>query len=189
MPDEQTDIVVTHELFEQLKEGLGRFSSLLNVLLAVVGFYYTILNFTTEKILNNGNSTTLIAVVKDLNIILCFVFLLTAFGTIITNMFKTVSYNKLVNKGDSIQFREDYNLPQYNVKLFSAIKVQEYSYILASSSIAFSLFSLMNYFLKSEGLLWFIVAIMILSCMAFVALSFFSKRLFKTKWFCKVSED
>lgn len=179
MPDVQTDIVVTHELFEQRKEGLGRFSLLLNVFLAVVGFYYAILNFTIEKIPNNGNGTILINTVKDSNISLCLVFLLIAFGTIITNMFKTVSYNKLVNKGNSIQYIEDYNLSQYNVKLFSAIKVQEYSYILASSSIAFSLFSLMNYFLKSDGLLWFIVVIMILSCMAFVALSFFSKQLFK----------
>ena len=188
MPDIQTDVKVTYELFEQRKENLGRFSSLLNILLVVVGFYYTIMSFTLEKIPTDGNSTTLITTIKDPNISLCLVFLMIAFGTIITNMLKTVGYNKLINKGDSVQFREDYNLPQYNVKLFSAIKVQEYSYILAYSSIAFSFFSLINYFLKSDVFFLYIVVIMILSCVVFVALSFFPKRLFKAKWFCKVSE-
>ena len=146
------------------------------------------MSFTLEKISADGNSDDLIIAVDDVNIILCVVFLLIAFAIIIINMFKTISYNKLIRKENSIQFRENNDLSQYNMKLFSAIKAQEYSYILASSSIAFSLFSLMNYFLKSDEFFGFIVIIMILSCVVFVALSFFSKWLFKAKWFCKISE-
>lgn len=110
---------------------------------------------------------------------MCFVFLAISFGLIIINIFKTVGYNKLKKeeKKDYIKFIEDDKLPQFNVKLFSALNEQKASYITSLVSISFSLFSLINYTVTNKGLncvlflFSLIVAIPCLVC--FVAPSYF----------------
>lgn len=125
------------------------------------GFYVTII----------GEGIIKITDYKDNNLILCFSFLLVAFSTTIISLFRTVSYNKLEQeeKKDHIRFREDDNLPQFNVKLFSALRKQTVFYINSFVSIAFSLFSLIGYCLNYVHFYLFSLIIMILT----LALSLF----------------
>ncbi|WP_440954778.1 hypothetical protein ACSAZK_14470 [Methanosarcina sp. Mfa9] len=174
MQDVQADIEVMNELFEQRKENLGRFASLLNILLILTAFYFTIISFTLEAIGKNGTTLTTVAsgIIRNPNIILCFFFIVLTFVAIVLNMVHAFSYNKVIKKAGSVQFIENNELPQYNMKLFSAIKVQGISYAFASGSIMFSFFSLCNYFLNESGFFWFLLVLLIIDCVFFIMLSF-----------------
>ena len=128
MPEKQMNIKVMNELFNQRKENLDRFTSLMNILLISSGLYVAIYSFILENMSIDEKFTSLINNIDIKNTNICLFFIVISFLIIATNMIKTIKYNKLIENRGFIQFKEDRNLEQYNEKLFNDIKIQNFGF-------------------------------------------------------------
>lgn len=122
------NIKVMNELFNQRKENLDRFTSLMNILLISSGLYVAIYSFILENMSIDEKFTSLINNIDIKNTNICLFFIVISFLIIATNMIKTIKYNKLIENRGFIQFKEDRNLEQYNEKLFNDIKIQNFGF-------------------------------------------------------------
>jgi hypothetical protein len=130
------------DLFDEYYKFMDRFYALLSLIFATAGFTFTVINLTL------GKQVTIQEAVSNYHISLCFCFILLAFLISVINVLSISHHKKLLLRGGAIGLREDDELVKNNIKLhYDIIKQKDY-YIIAISSIGFSLISLYSYFAK-----------------------------------------
>ncbi len=133
---------IEKDLFDEYHKFMEKFYALLSLIFATAGFTFTVINLTL------GKQLTIQEAVSSYHISVCFGFILLAFLISVINVLAISHHKKLVFKGGSLGFREGDELEKNNVTIHYAIVKQKDYYVIAISSIGFSLISLYSYFAK-----------------------------------------
>lgn len=133
---------IEKDLFDEYYKFMERFYSLLSLIFATAGFSFTVINLTL------GKQVSIQEAISNYHISLCFCFIILAFLISVINVLAISHHKKLVLKGGSMGLREGEELVKNNIKIHYDIMKQRDYYIIAISSIGFSLISLYSYFAK-----------------------------------------
>lgn len=142
MKDDQIQIEIGNDLYREYYKLMDKFHTLISLIFATAGFTLTVLNLTVGKQVSIQDAIT------NYHIVLCFLFILFAFIISIINVQKISYHRKIILKDGLMSYREGDELVKNNVKLHcDIIKLKDY-YIIAISSIGFSLITLVSYFAR-----------------------------------------
>ena len=133
---------IEKDLFEEYYKFMEKFYALLSLIFATAGFTFTVINLTL------GKQISIQEAISNYHVGLCFVFIVLAFLISVINVLAISHHKKLILKDGLMAYREGDELAKNNVKIHYAIIKQKDYYIIAISSIGFSLISLYGYFAK-----------------------------------------
>lgn len=133
---------IEKDLFDEYHKFMEKFYALLSLIFATAGFTFTVINLTL------GKQLTIQEAISNYHIGLCFAFILLAFLISVINVLAISHHKRIVLKGESMGYREGVELVKNNVKIHYAIMKQKDYYVIAISSIGFSLITLVSYFAR-----------------------------------------
>lgn len=142
MEDNDVQKEIEEELFKEYYKFMDKFTALLSLIFATAGFTFTVINLTL------GKQVSIQEALSNYHIGLSFLFIVLAFLISVINVIAISHHKKTILKDGLMAYREGDELAKNNVKIHYAINKQKDYYIIAISSIGFSLISLYSYFEK-----------------------------------------